>query len=259
MMNSRKIKVGILGCGWLGTAAGKYLSSNGYIVWGTTTQSSKLNILREAGINPLLLEIGNRNENQPPVLPDTDFLILSMSPAITWQERHTLSRMIRASGAQAMLLTSSTSVYPPLNGPVAESDADYIKSAHSGIVLLSLEDHFRNIANLSVTVFRFAGLYGPGREPGKFLMNRQLVDGGDTPVNLVHQEDCIRAIMHILDNHPASGTYNICADKHPKRKEFYTKAADNLGLKPPRFSEEPVDYKIVDNRLFKKTYQFEYI
>ncbi len=259
MSHHEKNKIGILGCGWIGTALGNHLSSNGYSVWGTTTQSSRFGELREAGIEPVLLKIGNPPDQKGVVLPGADLLLLMMSPSVVWNGRHVLSRLIRSTGAKCLLLASSTSVYPSVNKWVREDDAEYIKSPHSGIVLLSLEDHFRNIEALNTVVFRFAGLYGPGREPGRFISNRHVVAGPDSPVNMVHLEDCVRAIMIVIENQPLTGIYNICADKHPKREEFYTAAARKIGLEAPRFSEESVDYKLVDNTLFRNRFQFDYL
>jgi len=259
MVNSENLKIGILGSGWLGSAIGKELSTRGYSVWGTTTRGSRLGELRDEGITPVLLKLGNRGENENPVLPEADFILLFMSPQVIWNERHTLSRMVRSCGAKSMLLASSTSVYPDSNGRVKEEDAEYIQSAHSGIVMLSLEDHFRNLTDIQTVVFRFGGLYGPGRDPGRFLSGRAILDGGDAPVNLVHQEDCIRAVLTVLNATQQTGTYNICADEHPSRSEFYTYAAEKLGVEPPRFSGKKMDFKIVDNSLFKRTFDFEYV
>jgi len=255
----KKIKVGILGCGWIGTATGKHLTANGYDVWGTTTQSSRFAELRDAGVEPVLLKIGNHAEYKNVVLPGADLVVLLMSPSVAWNGRHILSRMIRATGTKRLILASSTSVYPSVNGWVKEDDAEYIQSPHSGIVLLSLEDHFRNIESVDTLVFLFAGLYGPGRDPGRFFSNRQIVPGGRSPINMVHLEDCVRAIMKVIEAEPGRGIYNICADDHPLRKEFYTRAAKKTGGDPPRFSEEKADYKLVDNTLFRNTYKFEYL
>ena len=48
---------GIMGCGWLGTPLAISLLENEIIVKGTTTQISKLDDLRNAGIDPYVVEL----------------------------------------------------------------------------------------------------------------------------------------------------------------------------------------------------------
>jgi nucleoside-diphosphate-sugar epimerase len=259
MMNPKKFSIGILGCGWMGTALGKHLNKNGFKVFGTTTKKARLSKLDDNGIEPVLLELGNHDEKKDPVIPDMKIAVLLMTPSVIWPHRHVLSRMIQNSSAEGLIMASSTSVYENLNRTVTESDASYLKSPHSGIVMLSMEDHFRQMNDISVCILRFSGLYGPGREPGRFLANRNQVSGADNPVNLVHLEDCVRAVDQIIASMPVAGTYNICADEHPKRREFYHKAALQLGVDPPIFTEEGTGYKIIDNSLFKEEFGFSYL
>ncbi|MCA6078630.1 hypothetical protein [Fulvivirga sedimenti] len=257
--NSEKKIIGILGCGWLGTAAGKSLIKKGFNVYGTTTSSNRMSELRELGISPVMLQVGNPSAKELPVLPATDIIILFMTPGVIWPNRNQISQLIRKSGSSHLILASATSVYPENNKTVKETDAEYISSPHSGIVLLSMEDQFRNIPGVTTTVLRFAGLYGPGREPGMFLKNRTIVRGPGNPVNLVHQEDCVRAVNVIIERLPPAGIYNICADVHPTRKEFYTAAAERIGINPPVFSGDDEPFKLVDNDKFKDNFGFRYM
>ncbi len=256
---SEKKIIGILGCGWLGTALGKSLVKKGNEVYGTTTSSGRMSELRELGITPLILQVGNPNAKELPVLPDTDITILLMTPGVIWPNRNQITQLIRKSGSNGLILASATSVYPEANKLVKEADAEYISSPHSGIVLLSLEDHFRNLTGVTTTILRFSGLYGPGREPGMFLKNRSVVRGADNPVNLIHQEDCVRALECIIEKMPHSGIYNICSDEHPLRKEFYTAAAERIGIKPPAFTKDTEPFKVVDNTRFKEKFGFKYL
>ena len=49
--------IGIMGCGWLGKPLAVQLLKKGYKVKGTTTRISKLNELRDAGIDPYLVKL----------------------------------------------------------------------------------------------------------------------------------------------------------------------------------------------------------
>ena len=53
-----------------------------------------------------------------------------------------------------------------------------------------LERHLGLLAPPHCAV-RFAGLIGPARPPGRFLAGRTDLAGGERPVNLVQQIDCL--------------------------------------------------------------------
>ncbi len=54
---------------------------------------------------------------------------------------------------------------------------------------------------------------------------------------MVHQDDVIAAIL-LLQQPQGGHIYNLCAPVHPTRAEFYTHAAQSIGLVPPQFIEE---------------------
>ena len=51
-------KISILGCGWLGFPLAKALLEKGFSVNGSTTSTEKLLSLKNAGISPFLIELG---------------------------------------------------------------------------------------------------------------------------------------------------------------------------------------------------------
>ena len=54
--------------------------------------------------------------------------------------------------------------------------------------------------------------------------------------------------------------FNVCADKHPDRKTFYTKQALQQGLEPPTFSANiQGDFKIVSNQKLKDHLGYDFI
>ncbi|MDQ6580336.1 MAG: SDR family NAD(P)-dependent oxidoreductase, partial [Haemophilus sp.] len=66
---------------------------------------------------------------------------------------------------------------------------------------------------------------------------------GNSPVNLVHLEDCIQAITALLMNPNGLRTYHLCAPIHPTRAEYYTKAAVFYDLSIPQFECSDSDPK----------------
>jgi nucleoside-diphosphate-sugar epimerase len=96
---------------------------------------------------------------------------------------------------------------------------------------------------------RLAGLYGSSRQPGRFLAGRTNVSRPRAPVNLIHRDDAIGAIVAVLERAENGLVVNACASTHPTREHFYTTAARVLDLKPPTFdSSDTRTGKRIDNQ-----------
>lgn len=247
------MRISILGTGWLGMPLGLELAKNPeYELNGSTTTASKLKEMRASGMNAYRIDL---EAHMSEAFFSCDVLIITTPPSIPEFERKVkkVIELIKENGIPKVVFISSTSVYPDLNREVTEADADYIKSSHSGVNLLAIEDLFTNEKVFQTTILRFSGLYGPGRKPGRFLAGKAGVTGANNPINLIHQEDCIQIITEIIKQAVWGETFNACADVHPTRKEFYEKAAQNLGLEPPKFSDEPALFKIVNSEKLKET------
>ena len=54
-------------------------------------------------------------------------------------------------------------------------------------------------------------------------------------VNLIHLDDCIKLISQVILLNKWGEVYNGCADVHPTKEEFYTKASRALNCPPPVF------------------------
>ena len=252
--------ISILSCGWLGLPLGKVLCSYAHEVKGATTSANKLSIINDAGIKAFQLKgPGLRADSG---FFETDVLIITLPPSIHGyvQIMGEVVEKLVAAVIKKVIFISSTSIYPNLNCVVVEKDAANIVSAHSGVALLEVEEMFRQHKSFDTTILRLAGLYGPGREPGKFLAGKKELAGADNPINLVHQEDCIGVIKTILEQEIWNRTFNVCAPSHPTRKEFYASACKKMGLEPPAFSQEKAPYKEVscENLVRETGYTFKH-
>ncbi|MEM9859085.1 MAG: SDR family oxidoreductase [Bacteroidota bacterium] len=252
------MKVSILGCGWLGFTLGKTLAQKaGFKVNGSTTSIDKLNAIKSAGMDPYRVDLEN---HIPGGFFQCDIVVITVPPSVEGYERKmkTLVALLQKRNIQKTILISTTSVYPNTNKEVVEADADYVKSSHSGITMLAIEDLFRADTSFQSTILRFAGLYGPGREPGRFLAGKSDLKGMNNPVNLIHQEDCVQIIIKIIEKEIWGETFNACSDEHPTRGIFYKKAAEALGLSSPSFSDEGTPYKIVNSEKLKAALPYRF-
>ncbi len=262
-MEIQEKKIGIIGCGWLGLPLGAHLVNKGYHVNGSTTTVGKFTRIRKEGINPYRINLASIDKKAITSFLAIDTLIIAVPPSNQQKDLKAqlvaLRDFILAETRHIQIIfVSSTSVYPNTNKEVSEEDAAYIETPRSKAILLELEEVFTK-SRLNTVVIRFGGLFGPDREPGRFLRNKTEVSGGTNPVNMIHLDDCIGVIDFMIQHKVLSGIYNACSPLHPDKKTFYTAASLKLGHQPPAFSEDQRDFKLVSSqKLIELGYSFKY-
>lgn len=250
-VSGAKKVISILGCGWYGLALARALLSNGLCVKGSTTSPQKMEVLSQAGIQPYLVSFSAAG-----AVYDDDFFICDVL-IVTIPAQARLGRgadftskieqiidCIKRHGVKNVVFISSTAVYADMNAEVDENTPPQ-PNTEAGRVLFAAENLFRTESLFKTTIIRFAGLIGPGRDPGRFFARKQQVPNGNAPVNLIHLDDCIGISKAIVDKNAFGYLFNGCLPHHPTRSAFYTNASLNAGLEPPQFIDELKEWKIV--------------
>lgn len=236
--------ISILGCGWLGLPLGAALVKQGYSVKGSVTQQERMSALAEKGISPYEVMITDTEiiAADMPGFLQSEVLIINIPPSrrpdihlYHQAQISLLVEQVKKSPVKQVLFVSSTSVYPDVNGEVYEHEVAP-PDKESGKALLAAEKILRTSVAFMTTIVRFAGLIGYDRLPGRFLAGKKNVGNGDAPINVIHQDDCIALLTGIIQQQAWGDIFNACADEHPRRRDFYTKAALNAGLEPPTFA-----------------------
>ncbi len=265
----RRVKrISILGCGWLGFPLALRLTREGYPVKGSTTRVEERNRLLHYGIPLTLLTVEeNGIEGEASDFFKTDCLIITLpfkrsfsDPVVYFRHMQSVLTAVKQFSVPWVILMSSTLVYPS-HSLLAVETIDLTPDSLRGKIQLDVEKLWLDSPDCDATILRLAGLFGPDRLPGRFLRDKAVEDDGSAPVNLVHREDVIEIIVHILQRKCQNEIFNICADTHPTKKEFYTYSAQKQGFPLPVFSSEPSSkYKIVDNTKIKTLlgYTFRY-
>lgn len=259
-------KISILGCGWLGTALGSYLTARGWEVRGSSASQGGLTRLENTGIETYFLKV------EPDSLEmdymnffNTDVLVISLPPQRKENIRELFPRQIdqviyyiRKLSIPRVVFISSTSVYRNTNGTVREGDEGF-PDKPVGYALLEAENKLLGLNGVNTTVVRFGGLIGNGRNPAWYLSNKQNVPAG-APVNLIHRNDCIKIISEIIGQEMWGEVFNACCPDHPTKQEFYTKAAEISNIPLPGFTNGSGNFKIVnsDKLIGQLGYTFEY-
>jgi len=261
---SESIKtISLLGAGWLGAPLGVVLAEKGYTVQGSTTRPERFEEIRALGIRPFHLEIkGSQIQAGGDIddFLDCDVLIINTPPGRRqpnvgeeFPERiKTISMLAQAHEIPYALFVSSTGVYGNTNDLVSEEDEPDPNSA-SGQALLTAERYLGLIQRPQTTVLRMGGLIGKDRHPGRFLAGRENLSNGNAPVNMVHLNDAIGVCLDILEQGHWGNTFNVVADDHPTRRDYYPEMTRQVDLQPPTFlPTDEASFKVVSNRKVKE-------
>ena len=213
------IKIGIIGCGWLGKALYNRLSQN-YIVEcfnrDTTTNNSTF------WQNDIIIISINTKNNYIPTL-----------------------KKIKKLSSKNIILCSSISTYREFSGNVDENSIITKKSIQK-----EAEEIFPN-----ALILRLGGLMGYDRVAGRWKNNNKFTDG---EVNYIHRDDVINIIELSIQKNIKNEIFNLVAPQHPLRSSVHQKNSQKFGFKLGTFdgniSRVISSQKIID----KLGYIFKY-
>lgn len=263
-MNTKK-EINILGCGWLGFSLALNLISRGFAIKGSTTSPEKMQVLKLAGIDPFLIQFDQTlPEPKLESLLDGEILIVSVPPGRRTaagpdnykRMGEILSSQIPKSKISKLIFISSTSVYSDGNQEYTES-SEISPETLSGKVIAEVEKSLLALP-MNVIILRLAGLFGPGRSPGRFFSGKSNIPNGLAPVNMIHQDEVIGIINALIDSDTAKGVFIGSTPSHPSKQEFYTLAARLDKLPEPNFIQEKLNWKIVESERVEMELGFSY-
>lgn len=252
--------IGILGGGWLGAPLARALQQQGYPIKISTASEMRYAALSQeldtyqvqvapdkvrGGIGSFLADLTTLIINIPP---------LKGRPEV--EQFATLQPLVAASSVQQVLLVSSIGVYRATQGIVTE-DSGAEKKDHK---LYRSEQLWQQTVGVETTILRLAGLIGGKRHPGRFFQRRGIIPMPKAPVNLIHRDDAVGVIQAIVEQHAWGEIFNGCADTHPTKGQFYTQAAQALGVPVPALGDGGEGtYKIISNEKAKRLLGFSLI
>lgn len=265
------MKIAIIGFGWLGQPLGESLRAAGHEVVGTVTSPEKAQALSAKGLTAEVLDLSDEvSQDLTGFFDGTDVCILNFPPGRN-ADAQGRQQDVQAYGKAALkaaglfpsgtrfIFTSSTGVYPDHLANAAEDGFDRASLAGTNSMAYAEEALYRALG-ARLTIVRLSGLIGGDRHIGKYFAGRKNIPGGDAPVNLVHQADCVRLIERIIDRAAWGEIFNACASEHPSRRDYYTWYCEQLGMELPEFpaEEDPAAGKRIDNTRSKEMLDFTY-
>jgi len=236
------MKIGILGCGYVGKAAAQhFMQKEGVEVVVTTRQPERVTELQSISTKVCLIQ---HPKDYREFLHDLNVLFITVAPdsMADYQETYLGTAIIitellpHSPRLQQIIYTSSTSVYGEHQGNwVSEVTPCTPLNANSQILLETENQLLTNwTANLNICIFRLGEIIGPNRsivERLKNSPNKVYAGDGSQYSNLVQLTDIIQACELAID-HQLSGIYNLCNDFHLTRKVLYEQICQKFDLPP---------------------------
>ncbi|MNJ86333.1 hypothetical protein D3C87_38260 [compost metagenome] len=240
------MKIGIIGLGWLGLPLAKSLLNKGHQVIGTT-RSRSVGLSHERFSHVLFDPLLKKQFSQA-YFTDQDVLILAFTPSKTDEKAYAKDcvRVLDLISPNCKVIhLSSTGIYPERNGTYTEADfpAGSLKNNAVGYAELAISSMLRE----RLTIIRLSGLTGPKRFPVTAMAKSGKRYQSMDRINLIHQEDAIGLIEHVIEHKLWGKTINGCASEHPFKGPFYTGMAAKLGIEPPLFEDKFRLDRIISN------------
>ncbi len=230
------MKIGIVGCGWLGKPLAKKLCEN-FIVECFTRKEQNSNSLTYI-YKPAS---GNHFWNN-------DIIIVAISTKDNYLK--TLQKIADYTNPlSTIILMSSTSVYREFDTEVDEK-ANITKIG----LQKEAEDLMLKLRN-NLVILRLGGLMGENRISGRWKNISKFSDGF---VNYVHRNDVIEITKKLIENNIKNGIFNIVAPNYPLRSQVHKKNSEKFGFELGSF--EGLTYrKVLSSKIIKKlNYSFIY-
>ncbi len=261
------MKIAIIGFGWLGFPLGKSLLEKGHEIVGTTTTLSKIKSLKENGFSVEQLDLSmDLPQNLNSFFEKTDICILNFPPKrnkSNADNRFYGEQLLKAiqpfTAETKFIFVSSTGIYPDSISLAKEDEFNRLDLVNENHLAFAEEVLYQKLKE-RLTIVRMAGLIGEDRLIAKYFAGKVNLPNGKSPVNLIHQKDCIGIIEAIIKKQIWGEIFNACASEHPTKEAYYTFCCDKLKLTKPEYANEentPIS-KIVDNNKSKSILDYRY-
>lgn len=243
------MKVLIAGCGFVGERAADLLHAAGHEVIGVTHSAESA--ARLSAVKPwrtVACDISNRaavhdlaaEVNAASIEAVIHCASSGRGGAEMYQTVYVngMRHLVEAFPRAFALYTSSTSVYPQVNGETVDETTEAEPDRDTGRLLRTAEDIALGAGG---AVARLAGIYGPGRS---FVLKNLLegkagIEGNNGQgrlLNQIHADDAAAALAHIVTRR-LPGIYNVVDDGQMTQRQCLQKLCMMFSIKLPPVRE----------------------
>jgi nucleoside-diphosphate-sugar epimerase len=233
-------RVFIFGYGFTGAALASRLRADGWTAAGTSRTPEGRAGLKAKGVAAV-------DPADPAALrqavAEADALLVAAPPGEDGCPGfNSLARFLTGAPRPAWIgYLSTTGVYGDRGGGWVFEDSELSARSLEGARRVAAERSWLRLGeslDLTVTVFRLPGIYGPGRSPFDRLDGRRIVKPGHV-FSRIHVDDIAAGLAASIARPRAGGIYNLCDDEPAPAAVVTGYAAELLGVDPP--PEQPWD------------------
>jgi nucleoside-diphosphate-sugar epimerase len=257
------MKIGIIGCGYVGQAMALRWKPEGHTIAVTTRHPEKVPFFESLAHHVHVLKEGTLNN----FLSQQDVVLVSVAPGASSDYRSTYlntahqikEQIAHTPRLKYVLYTSSTSVYGDHQGAWVDENTSIVPAHEQARILHETEQVLLSCASthLKVCILRLGEIYGPGREISERLRRMQsqsFAGTGKSYTNLIHLTDIVEALDFTLQKR-LEGIYNLCNDFHVPRRQLYEQLCQQKGIPPlqwdPTKTSQHAGNKRVSNQKIK--------
>ncbi|MBB6369759.1 hypothetical protein [Chryseobacterium shigense] len=205
-------KIGVIGCGWLGSRITDSMSGR-YEICATATSNGKAEEISSKGFKASVANFPDFQLEEKMAqwneMKDMDILIITIplsgksccASSLYNRIQHLLSFIGDFNGQ--MFVMSSTGVYPDVPGEYTEESLSWENVPGESMIRKRYPQ---------VNILRLAGLMGDNR-----LLKNYNVSNLNAPVNHIHYEDICNVTEKMIEKNSEGKLYNIVAPQHPSK------------------------------------------
>jgi len=263
------MKIGIIGCGYVGQACAIAWKQQGHTVSVTTRQPQRVEALAALADHVELLTSASLTS----FIQKQDALLISVAPSSTDDYVSTYVKTAEQAVAalstapllRQIIYTSSTSVYGDHQGAWIDETVAVRASSSQTQRLIEAENILlaQQTSQRAICVYRLGEIYGPERRIEERLQRMSHVKfpgTGQAYTNLIHLTDIVRACQFALTHH-LSGIFNLCNDLHLPRHLFYDQLCEQYQLPaitwdPQQMSRHGGNKRVSNQRLKELGFTF---
>lgn len=211
------MKIGILGCGWLGTRVATKLSST-HEIFTTSRSAENCNHLKKLNFRAFQMDFEQEMEMEAAIskqFQNLNTIIISLpvsKNAFSSAVFHHVQAFLKDYNGQ-MILFSSLGIYPQTNGIYTENSEENLNEN-----ILAAEIFYKK-AFPKLNILRLGGLMGDKRKFSNYFQNKN-ISAPEDPVNHVHYEDVTEIIALLIQKQINAKLYNVVAPFHPTKKQI---------------------------------------
>lgn len=249
-----RMRVLIVGCGYVGLPLGEALVRQGHEVVGVCRGAEGGERMRGAGLVPVVGDLTSEEFRLPGGRFDAVLFTASaaggdMVGQVEAERRLRMEGMVRLVGQLSaeppgkFVYAGSKAVYGQQDGSVVKETSETRPEGERGRVWLEAERWLLGAGRaVGPVVMRVGDVYGPGRELylEALAKNRLRIPGaGQRHLNFVHRDDVVGGMLAALKSGRAGEVYNLVDDEPVRETQFFSWLAETLGKwMPPKGGEE---------------------